>query len=84
MSHGWEEAVAAEVELKTLEEAPRMEDSIAAALDDLDLVIEPLDEATAGALQEGVRDLIEARLQGGEEAVKAGQSPRLDQTRPGL
>jgi hypothetical protein len=67
-----------------LKETCGAEDSIAAPLEDLDLVIEPLDKATALAVEEVIGDLVEAFVQGGEEAVKAGQPAVVDETGSGL
>src|SRR5512147_1782689 len=60
------------------------EDPIAATFKHLDLVIEPFDEATALAVEEVVRALIQATLQGREEAVKAGEPALFDETGPAL
>jgi N-dimethylarginine dimethylaminohydrolase len=70
--------------VKPLNQACGVEDSIAAALEHLDLVIEPLDKPTALAVEEVVRDLVEALVQGREEAIKAGQATRFDEARPGI
>jgi hypothetical protein len=63
--------------VKPLKEMCGAEDSIAAPLEHLDRVIEPLNKPTALAVEEIVGDLVEALVQGREEAVKAGQAGSL-------
>ena len=70
--------------MKPLKEACGAEDPVAAPLEDFDLVVQSLDEATALAVEEVVRDLVEALVQGRGEAVKAGQPAVFDETGPGL
>jgi hypothetical protein len=68
--------------VKPLKETSGAEDPITAALEHLDLVIQSLDEATALTVQEVIRDLVKALVQGREEAVKAGEPALFDKTRP--
>ena len=70
--------------MKPLKEMSGAEDSITAALEDFDLVVQSLDEATALAVEKVIRDLVESLVQGREEAVKAGEPTVFDETRPAL
>ena len=58
-----EYAVAGEIKVKPLKETSGTEDPITAALEHLDLVVQSLHEATALAVQEVVRDLVETLVQ---------------------
>ena len=55
-----------------------LEDAVAAALDDLEAVIEPLDEAAVVALDEVVADRLVPVRQRAEEALEAGHGLALD------
>ena len=68
--------------MKPLKETSGAEDPITAAIEHLDLIVQSLDEATALAVQEVIRDLVEALVQGREKAVKPGQPALFDETRP--
>ena len=70
--------------MKPLKETSGTEDPLTAALEHLDLMVQSLDEATGLSVEKVIRDLVEALVQGREEAVKAGEPAVFDETRPAL
>lgn len=61
---GPESGVSIEIQVHSLVEVFEARHSIAAALDDFDLIVEPLHESTGPAADEIIGDLLEARLGG--------------------
>ena len=55
----------------------QVEDAIAAALEHLDLVVQPFDKAAVVALQEVVGDLLQVVVQGRKEALITLQTTSL-------
>jgi len=80
---GAKPAIAVQVKGDALEEMPQIIDAEAAALEHLDLVVEPLDKAAALVMAEVVGDAIQPGVEQFQERVEAGQPTRPHPLAPG-
>jgi hypothetical protein len=80
---GAKPAIAVQVKGDALEEMPQIIDAEAAALEHLDLVVEPLDKGAALVMAEVVGDAIQPRVEQFQERVEAGQATRSHALAPG-
>src|SRR3990172_197062 len=78
-----EQAIAFQVKINALKKMLQVENAIAAPFQNLDLVVEPFHEATAGSVDKVVGDLFPPTLQGLQEFSEAGQPAFLDPADPG-
>lgn len=74
--------VSIEIQIHSLVEVFEARHSIAAALDDFDLIVEPLHEPTGPAADEIIGDLLEARLERADETIETGELAVGDAAHP--
>ncbi len=67
-----------------MEKATQIEDTVTAAFEDFEFVVEPLDKATAVALEKIVGDFSQVIREGVEKRIKTGQGTGLHLLNPGF
>nr|WP_300970460.1 hypothetical protein [Thiocapsa sp.] len=81
-TNGSELGVSIEIQVHPLVEVFEARHSIAAALDDFELIVEPFHKATGPAADEIIRDLLEAGLERAEETIETRELAVGDAAHP--